>query len=443
MGLGSVRAVGAFALALGVWWLACGCRRDAEPVGVPTLLPVPPTDPIGWCGWRGPNASGIASGGCRAVHFSARAGVRWKAEVPGQGNSSPVVWADYVLLTTALPGEQPPRLALLCYDRRDGRLLWQAEVGHARGRSHAKNGYASATVATDHERIYSFFGSTGLFCHDYSGQLIWRAELGDLDHMWGTAASPVVYRNLVIQLCDCETDSYVAAFDTRTGRQVWRTPRPSSGCWTTPVLVTVDAHGTPRTELVVNGTCTKQPGGGLVIAYDPDDGRELWHVRGTTELVTPTILVGEDLIYSTSGRNGPILAIRPGGAGDVTDTHVVWHHERGGPYIPTGLVYGNRLYILNDGGVLTCYDARTGKEIWRGRLRGSFTASLVAADGRIYALEEQRGRVYVVAAADAFQVIAENDLGDRILATPAIAGGELFVRTASSLFCIAGAAPPP
>lgn len=362
--------------------------------------------------------------------------------MPGQGNSSPVVWSDFVLLTTALPGEHPPRLALLAYDRRDGRLLWQAEVGPARGRSHSKNGYASATVATDGQRIYSFFGSTGLFCHDYSGQLVWRAELGNLDHMWGTAASPVLYRNLVIQLCDCEADSYVAAFDKMTGRQVWRTPRPSSGCWTTPVLVTAEADGKPRTELVVNGTCTKESGGGLVIAYDPDDGRPLWQVRGTTELVTPTILVGDGLIYSTSGRNGPILAIRPGGSGDVTDTHVIWRHQRGGPYIPTGLVYNGRLYLLNDGGVLTCYDARTGSEIWRGRLRGSFTASLVAADGRIYALEEQRGRVYVVAAGDAFQVIAENDLQDRILATPAIAGGELFVRTGSSLFCIGGATPP-
>jgi outer membrane protein assembly factor BamB len=148
--------------------------------------------------------------------------------------------------------------------------------------------------------------------------------------------------------------------------------------------------------------------------------------------------VGDGLVFSTSGRNGPILAIRPGGSGDVTETHLAWRHDRGGPYIPTGLSYRRRLYVLNDAGAFTCYDAATGDEVWRNRLRGTFTASLIAADDRIYAVDE-RGMVYVFAAADRFEILAQNDMQDRVLATPAIAGGELFLRTESHLYCIAGA----
>jgi outer membrane protein assembly factor BamB len=214
--------------------------------------------------------------------------------------------------------------------------------------------------------------------------------------------------------------------------------RPSYGCWTTPVLVEASAGANRRTELVVNGTSSKAADERMVIAYDPGDGRELWRVRGTTELVTPTILVGDGLIFSTSGRNGPILAIRPGGSGDVTETHVAWKLDRGGPYIPTGLCFGQRVYVLHDAGVLTCYDAATGDVVWRERLRGTFTASLVAADERIYAVDE-RGRIYVLAASDRLEILAENEMQERVLATPAIAGGELFLRTESRLYCIPGA----
>jgi hypothetical protein len=189
--------------------------------------------------------------------------------------------------------------------------------------------------------------------------------------------------------------------------------------------------------LVVNGGVQSDTSGCKVVAYDPVDGRQLWSVDGMTELVTPTILVGDGMLYAASGRNGPVMAIRPGGRGDVTQSHVVWKYRRGGPYIPSGVLYRNRLYLVSDSGVLTCYNSGDGSKIWTQRLRGTFTASLVAADGRIYATSE-RGTVYVFAAADSFQLWAENKLAQRCLATPAIAGGELFLRTAEHLYCFPG-----
>ena len=189
-------------------------------------------------------------------------------------------------------------------------------------------------MATDGKRIFACFGGAGLFCLDFAGEKLWHAELGDLDHMWGTAASPILYGKTVIQLCDAAKGSYVAAFDQATGQEVWHTPRSSSGCWSTPALAEVDVEGVSRTELIVNGGATDDAGQWLVVGYNPDDGAELWRVAGTTQLVTPAPLVAGGLVYSTSGRNGAIMAIRPGGSGDVTASRVVWKRSRGGPIFP-------------------------------------------------------------------------------------------------------------
>lgn len=388
-----------------------------------------------WPGFRGRNGSGVAPGGSPAVKFSAIEGFRWKTEVPGEGNSSPVVWDDFIFLTSALEDSDPAKLAILAFSRSDGRQLWQLEVGHPQGRTHGKNGYASATVITDGQRVFAFFGTTGLFACDYSGELLWSAELGDLGHMWGTAASPVLFDDLVIQLCDSQKNSYIAAFDKQTGERVWKTDRPGRACWSTPVVIEADRDGNPRAELVVNGSGGNNSDARLVIAYDPADGQELWRVRGTTELVSPTPMIGAGLVYCTSGRNGPTFAIRPGGDGDVTDTRVVWKLNRGGPYIPSGVFYRNRLYLVRDATHLSCYDAGDGRQIWSTRLRGMFTASLVAADGKVYATSE-RGKVYVFAASDSYELLGKNEMGARCLATPAIAGGELFIRTRNHLYCV-------
>ncbi|MBX9790683.1 MAG: PQQ-binding-like beta-propeller repeat protein [Pirellulales bacterium] len=395
-----------------------------------------------WSGWRGSHSAGIATDKGLPVTFGPQAGVRWKVEVPGAGNSSPVVWGDRIYLTSAL-GSAPSRLTLLAFDRNSGKIIWQTDAAAAAGATHDKNGHASASVATNGQLIFAFFGASGLFAFDSSGRQVWQRSLGPLEHGWGTASSPVLYEDLVIQLADSQANSSLRAFRQQTGEPVWTTARESTGCWTTPVLIEVPPVGgaAARTELIVNGTGTADGSPGYVIAYDPRSGSELWRVRGTTDIVCPTALVAGGLVYSMSGRNGPMLAIRPGGAGDVTASHVVWKTKRGGPYVPTGVVYRNRMYVITDGGVLACHNAGDGTRIWQQRLRGAFTSSLVAGDGHIYAANE-RGTMFVVVAADEFKLLAENELDERMLATPAIANGELFVRTEDHLWCI-GATPAP
>jgi outer membrane protein assembly factor BamB len=274
-----------------------------------------------------------------------------------------------------------------------------------------------------------------LFCFDFAGRRVWHEPLHNNQHEWGAATSPVLFGGQVIQVCDQGEESFIAAFDTATGALRWRTPRTSGGGWSSPVVA--QSPGGIRHELIVNGSgAGAGQGGGWVVAYDPRSGEELWRARGTTDVVCPTPVLTGGLVISSSGRNGSVLAIRTGGSGDVTSSHVVWKHGRGGPYVPSGVAVGNQLYLIRDEGALDCYDVASGRRLWQERLRGSFTASLVAGDGKLYATSEQ-GRVYVIALGEQFKLLATNRLDERCLATPAIAGGELFVRTQSRLYCIA------
>jgi outer membrane protein assembly factor BamB len=425
-----------------------GCGQTGDRSSAAVDLPALPIDPVekahateNWPQWRGPNSCGVSADTNLPIEWSLQQGIRWKQAVAGRGNSSPVVWGDRVLVTSAVGESDPAQLFVDAFDRKTGAPQWHSPAGQTSGTSHNKNGYASASVATDGDAVFASFGSAGLFCFDLAtGHQRWHADLGSLSHQWGTASSPVLVGEAVIQLCDSEKESSLRAFGKSNGQPLWTTPRPSTGCWSTPVVVEgTDAAGKSRTELVVNGTGADGSGAGWVIAYDPANGHELWRVQGTTEVVCPTAIVGGDLVISTSGRNGPIFAIKPGGNGNVTDTNVVWKHAKGGAYVPTGVAYRSRLYTIADGGVISCFNLGSGEEIWRNRLRGTFTSSLVAAEGHIYATNEY-GMVYVFAAADKFEQLAANDMQERTLATPAIADGDLFIRTETQLYCIAGSA---
>jgi len=435
-----------FPILLFLWFgsgvlLGWGCRRAVvSPEAAP--WPALARDPLEtgrdidrWPGFRGLSAQGVAPGGSPPVRFGPDAGLRWKAELPGGGNSSPVIWSDHLFLTWQAGDRRSPDLYLGAWDRHTGRVLWQRKVTTAQGKTHPKNGYASATPATDGRHIYVFFGSPGLFCYDFDGNLVWRRDLGPQEHIYGVASSPVLYGDWVIQLCDRERDSFLIALRKTDGEEAWRTPRQSTGGWTTPLIVRSASVSGGRDELLVNGG--QVDGTACLTAYDPLTGKEWWHIDGLETLVTPMAVAAGETAFSMSGRNGPIFAVPLGRDGRLTEADLLWKLPRGGPYIPSGLIYRNRLYVLADLKRLTCYDPGTGRTIWSGNLSGAFTASLTAADGRLYAVNEQ-GTVFVVRADDHWEVLAENRLGDACLATPAFAGGDLFIRTRRFLFCFSG-----
>lgn len=421
---------------LGSGLLAPGCRRseispEAQPWPVAAQDPREQDGQPGiWPMFRGPNAQGIGIAAHPPVAFGENENLRWKVAVPGEGNSSPVVWHDRVFLTTAEGGRSKPTGVVLAYRRSDGALLWRYEVGTLSGRTHTKNGYASPSVACDGERVVAFFGSAGLFCLDLQGNFLWRKDLGPQEHEYGVGSSPIIVGDSVIQLCDREQESFLVALNKKTGEEVWRTPRPTVGCWTTPVIVNTGPDKQPI--LVINGGDLGSVG--RVAAYDPATGKELWFRDEIETLVTPVAVFARDVLISMSGRNGPILALLLPQKESTQPPKLLWKLPRGGPYIPSGLLYRNRLYIVSDARYLACYNPGNGSLIWRTSLNGTFTSSLVAADGRIYAVNE-RGTVFVVSAADEYRLLKENRIGGRCLATPALVEDDLILRTDRFLYC--------
>lgn len=382
-----------------------------------------------WPRWRGPSGQGLATGGGYPDTWSPTENVLWKVAVPGRGNSSPIVWGDRIFVTTGYDSGQ--RLSLLAFNRVDGRLLWQtfAPAGRTGFRTHQKNGHASATPATDGERVYVSFGPRGLFAFDMEGKVAWQRDLGPMDNYHGAAGSPLLYKNRIILYQDQASGSFIAAFDTRTGQQVWRTARNASVGWGTPIAVRVGDHD----EIIVNGQ-------GSVRAYDPERGTERWRCNGTTFEVIPTPVVGYGMVFCASGRAGPTLAIRPGGSGDVTATHLAWSTPRGSPFVPSPVLYGEHLYTINDmASIVTNFDAVTGKLLWQGRLgvanREGFSASPVAVDGKVYFTNDD-GETFVLRAGPKFELLHVNRIGERTLASPALVSGRWYIRTEGHLLAI-------
>jgi outer membrane protein assembly factor BamB len=382
-----------------------------------------------WPRWRGPSGQGLAAGNGYPDTWSDTQNVRWRTAVPGSGNSSPIVWGDRVLLTTAYDGGR--RLSVLAYRRSDGQRLWEtfAPTGRIDTGAHPKNGHASATPATDGERVYVSFGTRGLLALNLDGKILWQQDFGALDAYHGTAGSPLLYKDRVILYQDHYSGSFIAAFDVRTGRPVWRTPRDASVGWGTPIAVRVG----DRDEIIVNSQRS-------VFAYDPERGLELWRCRGTTYEVIPTPVVGHGLVFCASGRAGPTLAIRPGGRGDVSDTHVAWTSPKGSPFVPSPILHGQYLYMVNDmSSIATCLEATTGRVVWQGRLgvaqREGFSASPVAADGKIFFTNDD-GDTFVLRAGPTFEILRVNRIGEGTRASPALVDGRWYIRTVRHLIAI-------
>jgi outer membrane protein assembly factor BamB len=405
-----------------------GEGRAAEVRFLP-ILPAPGAEKE-WPGFRGPTGRGIVSATRIPARWSATENVLWKTPLPGRGNSSAVVWGDRLFVTAEGTAEESKRgvnRLLLCHDRRDGKLLWRhaAPAPRTVEKLYWKNTYASSTPVTDGERVIAFFGNSGLLACDLEGKPLWHRDLGAFTTMHGPGTSPVLYKDLVIVIQDQHNaKSLCAAFDKRTGAERWRRERKSAMCWANPVLLRID----DRDELIYNGSFE-------VTSYDPATGETLWTVSGPSQEAIPMIAAGGGLLYSTSGRNGPTIAIRPGGKGDVTQTHVAWRNERGGPHVTSPAYHEGLLYIVSDTGVLACLDAAAGETVYQERLRGRFSASPFVV-GDLLVLINEDGLTTLIKAGRAFEKVAENDLGEGTLATPPILDGRIYFRTAGHLICV-------
>jgi outer membrane protein assembly factor BamB len=331
-------------------------------------------------------------------------------------------------VTTAYDGGR--RVSVVAFRRSDGAQLWETFAPAGRTASaHWKNGHASSTAATDGRLIYASFGSRGLVAVDLDGKVVWHRDLGPIDNYHGAAGSALLYKNRVILFQDHSRGAFIAAFDAPSGKPLWQTPRNASVGWGTPVAVRVGA----RDEIIVSSQ-------GGVNAYDPDTGRELWRCDGNSYEVIPTPVVGHGLVFASSGRTGPTLAIRPGGRGDVTRTHLVWVSPKGSPFVPSPLVYGDYLYTVNDmQSIVTCFEAATGKVMWQGRLgiaqREGFSASPVGVDGKVFFTNDE-GETFVLRAGPKFELIRTNRIGEATLASPALVDGRWYIRTDRHLLAI-------
>jgi outer membrane protein assembly factor BamB len=365
--------------------------------------------PADWPRWRGPDGNGVADGAPLPVAWT----VAWKTAVPGEGSSSPIVSGDAVFLTSAK--ESGGRRILHCFDRRSGASRWSREIEDKNPeRASALTGHAAATPVTDGERVVASFGNAGVMCTTTSGRLLWHERLGEFDSELGLASSPILHRGLVLLVCDHDGDSYLLALDVATGKPVWKTPRPGLGrSWSTPILV--------GNELIVSAQDD-------VKAYDPLTGKALWSLAATSGWVAPSPVSGGGRIFVVSGKDGPVVALNREG-------RVVWKEDRGGPYVGSPVYYDGLLYFVDDSSRLVCREGATGTVVYRERLAGKFTSSPVAGDGKIY-LTNEEGTTTVVKAGPAFVVLAENRLGEEVLASPAISGGELLIRTRSHLWCL-------
>ena len=438
-------------------------RGPERPVALPKAAPAAGS----WPSFRGPNASGIAEKQNLPERWDGtkQENVLWKTPVPGLAHSSPVVWGDRIFVTTAIssrpsatfkPGlygdgdasddMSPQRWMLYAIDKRTGKIAWERESarGIPRNKRHIKSTYASASPATDGRIVVAWFGSQGVVAYDVEGTSLWTVDLGRVDmgaydipaFEWGPASSPIIWNDLVILQCDTQADSFLLALDAASGKVMWKTDRDELPSWGTPTVVT-----TPGGPVLVTNASN------FIRGYDPRTGQELWRLGGSSKITAPTPIAAGGLVIAASGRGPerPLFAIQAGARGDLTlpkgetsGKAIAWSYTGRGPYMPTPLAYDGILYVLANNGVLDTYDVETGKEIYRQRLPeigSGFSASPVAADGRIYFPNED-GDIVVIAAGREFRHIATNAMGELLMATPALSDGVMYVRTVSSLFAI-------
>jgi outer membrane protein assembly factor BamB len=422
---------------------------------------------VDWPQFRGIGATGVSEGRPMPAVWNVPAGtnVLWKTAIPGLGLSSPVVWGDVLCVTSAISGKADATLRpglygdiqsipddtshewrVYCLDKKSGKIAWQqtANAGVPRIKRHMKSTHANSTLATDGQHLVAFFGSEGLYAYDLKGKLLWKKDLGVLDAgfymvpdaQWETGSSPVIHDGIVVVQADVQKGSFLAAFDVRDGKELWRDARADVPTWGTPTIHQV--NGQP--QVIVNGM--RHAG-----AYDLKTGKEIWKLTGGGDIPVPTPVVSDGLIYITNahGAMSPVYAIRDTASGDISlssdassNAGVAWSYPRDGGYMCTPLVYRGLVYIVKFNGVINVYDARTGEKKFQERFAGgtsAFTASPVAGDGKVYFANED-GQVFVLKGSPTYELLSTNDMGSAVLATPAISEGRLLFRTEKELIAI-------
>jgi len=410
-----------------------------------------------WPGFRGQWARGIMDNVKTPTtwNIDSNQNIKWKTAIPGLGHSCPVIWDNNLFVTTASSEKKDESLKVglygdidmaadtgvlefkvYCLDKNSGKIQWErlAHKGIPKSKRHTKSSQANCTPATDGKHLVVLFGSEGLYCYDLKGNLLWQKDLGIMNPgpynetgvEWGHASSPIIFKDFIIIQCDKSVDSYLAAFNIEDGKEIWRTSRDEVSTWGTPSIYSKEG----KTQVIVNGF--KHMGG-----YELETGKEIWKMSGGGDAPATTPVVAHDLIYinNAHGKYSPIYVVRPTATGDITlaadsirNKYIVWSVKRGGAYLQTPLIYGDYLYNLQVSGQLTCYDARTGEVKYKENLNEAFSASGIAADGKVYFSSEQ-GNIFVIQAGPEYKLLAKNEMNDICMASPAISGNTLYFRT--------------
>ncbi len=387
-----------------------------------------------WPAWRGSGGQGQSAEKDLPLKWSTTDNVLWKTALPAPGNSTPIVWGDKVFLAQANQGGTTR--GLMCFDRRDGKLLWNQDVSYSeKEKAWNESYYCSASPATDGQRVVVSHGSAGMYCYDLAGKELWkRTDLGRFEHQYGNGSSPVLYGDTVILWCgpnEGRGRNYLLAVEKATGKTVWEYKAPG-GSWSTPLIVPVKAGAFTGEDQLILPIPNKLKG------IDPKTGKELWSCDGLTNLVYTSPLYHDGVVVAMSGFNGAALAARLGGKGDITKDRL-WHHPRNTQRVGSGVIVGEHVYILEENGVPHCYEVTTGKEIWQIAKRpgrSNSWSSMVHADGRLYVLTHS-GDTHVFAASPKYELLATNSLGEHTNASIAVSSGQLFIRTDKNLWCIA------
>lgn len=381
-----------------------------------------------WPQWRGPTSDGHSVETNVPVTWD-ESSIAWKTSLPGSGQSSPVIAGDRIFLT-AENGKGRERI-VFCVDRRDGNIVWQETVWTGEPeKTHAMNGWASATCATDGRHVVAFFGRGGMHGFTVEGKKLWSRDLGKFEGPWGTGGSPVIVGSMVIQNCDAEAEASIVALDLETGKTVWQTPRdvPERGGWSSPVLTRGD-----KQEVVLNGF-------NGVTGYDPADGKKLWFCKGFAGRGEPTAVPGNGVVYMLNGNQGDFYAVKPGGLGDVTSSHMAWHTPRkAGRDQPSPIVAGGVITVVSMEGVGNGYDEKLGQELWKDRLGGKFTSSPISANGLVY-FQSDFGETVVIKPGAKLEIVARNALpasGSEVFrASLTPSRGQIFSRSNNTLYCV-------